>query len=237
MGLLFLENLMNFRKITYFTSIIALLFNYSLLGQEILEFIKDPITDSLVLISYEEVIIPGFTSVYYGSGTIVEMGQPHPENDDLVLAKILTAKHVVADIVKVKSHLGSEDLNGITLKRHGRYDIALVQAYVSSKCKAIEIGNYKRDKAEVKLMGYPLSTDVNKHKVWKSKKKRSTKNFTLLDSDVSPGASGGSVIEDGKIIGVISRGCVTWFQKEGEPKFTWPTVTIGVGPITELIKE
>ena len=86
-------------------------------------------------------------------------------------------------------------------------------------------------------MGYPLSTDASNHKVWKSRKKRSTENFILFDSDVSPGASGGGVIEDDKIVGVISRGCVTWFQKEGEPKFTWPTVTIGVGPIKELLKD
>ena len=228
---------MNFRKIIYFTSIIALLFNYSLLGQESLEFIKDPITDSLVLVSYEETALFGLTIVYYGSGTVIEMGDPHPENDDLILAKILTAKHVVADNVIVESHLGSKDLNGKTLKRHEEYDIALVEAYVSKKCKAIEIGKYKRDNAEVKLMGYPLSTEASKHKVWKSKKKRSTENFTLFDSDVSPGASGGGVIGDDKIVGVISRGCVTWFQKEGEPKFTWPTVTIGVGPIKELLKE
>lgn len=237
MGLLFLENLMNFRKIIYFTSIIALLFNYSLLGQESLEFIKDPITDSLVLISYEETIIPRLTAIYYGAGTIIEMGQPHPENDDLILAKILTAKHVVADNVIVESHLGSKDLNGRTLKRHEKYDVALVQAYVSSKCKAIEIGEYKKDNAEVKLMGYPLFTDISEHKVWKSKKKRSTKNFVLLDSDVSPGASGGSLIEDNKVVGVISRGCSAWFQKEGKPRFTWPTVAIGVGPIKELLKE
>ena len=228
---------MNFRKIIYFTSIIALLFNYSLLGQESLEFIKDPITDSLVLISYEETALFGLTIVYYGSGTVIEMGQPHPENDDLILAKILTAKHVVADNVIVESHLGSKDLNGKTLKRHEEYDIALVEACVSKKCKAIEIGEYKRDNEEVKLMGYPLSTDASNHKVWKAKKKRSTENFILFDSDVSPGASGGGVIEDDKIVGVISRGCVTWFQKEGEPKFTWPTVTIGVGPIKELLKE
>ena len=228
---------MNFRKIIYFTSIIALLFNYSLVGQESLEFIKDPITDSLVLISHEETVLPGLTYISYGAGTIIEMGEAHPENDDLILAKILTAKHVVADNVKVESHLGSEDLNAKTLKRHEIYDIALVEAYVSKKCKAIEIGKYKKDNAEVKLMGYPLSIDASKHKVWKSKKKRSTKNFTLLDSDVSPGASGGSVIEDDKIIGVISRGCVTWFQEEGQPKFTWPTVTIGVGPIKELLKD
>lgn len=228
---------MNFRKIIYFTSIIALLFNYSLLGQESLEFIKDPITDSLVLISHEETILPGLTYINYGAGTIIEMGEPHPENDDLILAKILTAKHVVADNVKVESHLGSEDLNAKTLKRHETYDIALIQAYVSKKCKAIEIGKYKKNNAEVKLMGYPLSIDASKHKVWKSKKKRSTKNFTLLDSDVSPGASGGSVIEDDKIIGVISRGCATWFQEEGQPKFTWPTVTIGVSPIKELLKD
>ena len=102
---------MNFRKIIYFTSIIALLFNYSLLGQESLEFIKDPITDSLVLISHEETILPGLTYINYGAGTIIEMGEPHPENDNLISAKILTAKHVVADNVKVESHLGSEDLN------------------------------------------------------------------------------------------------------------------------------
>ena len=228
---------MNFRKVTYFTSIIALLFNYSLLGQESLEFIKDPITDSLVLISHEEIIMPGLITINYGAGTIIEMGQPHPENEDLILAKILTAKHVVVDNVKVKSHLGSEDLNGWVLKRHETYDIALVQAYVSNKCKAIEIGEYKKDNAEVKLMGYPLSIDASKHKVWKSKKKRSTKNFTLLDSDVSPGASGGSVIEDDKVVGVISRGCAAWFQEKGKPQFTWPTVTIGVGPIKELLKE
>ena len=56
-------------------------------------------------------------------------------------------------------------------------------------------------------------------------------------ADVSPGASGGAVIEDNKLIGVISRGCATWFQEEGKPKFTWPTVTIGIGPIKELLKE
>ena len=84
MGLLFLENLMNFRKIIYFTSIIALLFNYSLLGQESLDFIKDPITDSLVLVSYGETTLFGLTIVYYGSGTVIEMGEPHPENDDLI---------------------------------------------------------------------------------------------------------------------------------------------------------
>ena len=58
-----------------------------------------------------------------------------------------------------------------------------------------------------------------------------------MDWYVSPVASGGAVIEDDKLIGVISRGCATWFQEEGKPKFTWPTVTIGVGPIKELLKE
>lgn len=183
------------------------------------------------------------TATGSGSGVVIEVGEDHPKRDFLVRAKVLTCFHVVSgnDKLTVAYKDGSSYFPFKIISSDKDTDLTVLEGYVSKKCIPLKLSTKIPKMGDrIRLGGYPLAADEKTPKYWQAFNGRSEKKFSwiFVEEDVQPGSSGGFAInDDNELLGIICGGSRSWFNKEGELKYTWPTRCSGVGSIRKLLEK
>ncbi len=164
-----------------------------------------------------------------GMGTVVAVDDKEVE-DGWRYGLVATADHVVdsSSGIKVRFENGRSSSNCTVLGRNKRADVALIWCKVPSGVVPLEVGE------ESIIEGDTINF------VGRFRRKFSGRASPLVYPDVAwsdvvviPGDSGGSVILNGKLVGVISGG-MQWAPNP--PQRTWPCRTSNLPALVELVK-
>ena len=165
-----------------------------------------------------------------GMGSVVKV-------DDKVLsdgwryAIIVTADHVVdADKdIQIRFENGKSAKKCSVIGRNKKSDVALVWGKVPDGTNPVEVSDeYIEEGDEIRFVGrYRRAFRGGASPLC-------FQNEAWLDAVVIPGDSGGAVLLDGKLAGVISGGLL-WAPNP--PQRTWPTRTCNIKPIIDLLEE
>jgi len=186
-----------------------------------------------------------------GTGCIVAVSSeacPDPAFADWRKAKVLTAAHVVEGTETAVIRLASGSItNGRVKRRAPNGDIAVLDAFVPPGSVATPIGEVIAPGTMVVGYGlgglgtkWPQEGEVRKLPAVFQGVEKSTviaggsvvKRETML-FDVAPrqGDSGGPIICDGKVVGVISGGIVEFRESR-----TWPLLSAHTSVIRETVR-
>lgn len=164
-----------------------------------------------------------------GMGTVISVDDKDIE-EGWRYALVATADHVVDSStgIKIKFENGRSSSNCTVLGRNKRADIALIWCKVPSDIVPLEVGE------ESIIEGDMINF------VGRFRRKFSGRASPLVFPDVAwsdvvviPGDSGGSVILNGKLVGVISGG-MQWAPNP--PQRTWPCRSSNLAALIELVK-
>lgn len=180
-----------------------------------------------------------------GSGVVIyKSEEEHPEHSYLVKGLILTAKHVAVGEKVV--YLKAEFQDGssyrpfkVVAKSDNSSDVAIIEGYVAKSCKALEVeSEIGKIGDEVKIAGYPFNLDSKTPKYFKTKIRETEKKGKLIvcDEEIQPGYSGGPIIKNGKVIGIVSGGLLWCHEKDCTP-YTWPLRAGSITPIFKMLSE
>ena len=163
-----------------------------------------------------------------GMGTVIAVDDKDIE-DGWRYALVATADHVVDSStgIKVKFENGRSSSNCTVLGRDKRADVALIWCKVPNGTVPLEVG--EESIAEGDMINF----------VGRFRRKFSGRASPLVFPDIAwsdvvaiPGDSGGSVILNGKLVGVISGG-MQWAPNP--PQRTWPCRTSNLDALLKLI--
>lgn len=184
-------------------------------------------------------------SVSYGCGTIIKIEPDHlcPEAEfkTWCRATILTAWHVVDNKnAQCVCTLANGEIANMRLIRGGeaaKRDIAICAAYIPASYQALEIAT-QNDWPTVHIFGLAgLDKLWPKAQAWERVGDRIGKSIntgvTYYDIAVSPGDSGGPILSNNKLVGVISGG-ITYEKTIGSFK-TWPLMSAKLEDIQLLM--
>jgi hypothetical protein len=173
---------------------------------------------------------------YSGSGVVVEDTGPAPAPAAAgdYIGHVLTAYHVVSadQRIRVVFRDGTIVSGVVVATTIPDDDVALLRMVVPAAIRPIPIARGVAQRTAAKLHG--LKSGVTDAVVL-----RQNRGQVYLDGLVSPGDSGGAVIVDGELVGVISGG---WFWMEPEangpnaktPR-TWPVRSAGPRPMLRML--
>lgn len=185
-----------------------------------------------------------------GSGTIIRIdgSQKCPEEQfkDWRLATVLTAWHVVDGEPPYRVVLpGGEDTN-LNVIRRGKDimdDVAVGVCYVPPGYQAIPVVSDDTEFLD-RVEAWGLAGKVNKfphdglaHRLDGNRIGRQwLDGRAYYDLVVSPGDSGGPILADGKLVGVVQGGLMARLEPSGKYSRVWPLVSVTPSRIREMAK-
>lgn len=174
-----------------------------------------------------------------GTGCIVSISEklcPDERFKDWRLGTILTAAHVVTEY-RVDVHLRNGELSVGNVAWRGDMvnDVALVKAYIPPGYEPVAIGEAPEHGSFVTAYGlgadaptYPKSGEVRRL-TGRRVGYGYAHDRSIYDITVRQGDSGGPIVRDGKVIGVVSGGLLP-FQESN----TWPLLSVHTAEIEKL---
>jgi len=146
-----------------------------------------------------------------GTGSLVALSAIVQDNGGS-LGYVATAYHVVegAGSVSVRWPNGrsAKDCNVVVFDSDN--DIAIVRVWVPAGIQPLAVAS--------DMLGNPVAKIVGRHRETSGTVLRTYDEKLFIDAEVKPGDSGGAVIVDDQLVGVVSGGWL-WV----DPNTTWPT--------------
>ena len=174
---------------------------------------------------------------YSGSGTVIGFIEASIKYEGFYWGYILTASHVVRDrstLFKVDFPNGTITINNTVVSKseiqNGFDDIALIRALIPNDVKPIQISNEVIPiNAEVELCGY----GAGDFRHWKAKYAGSVyrDGGHIIFSWAIQGDSGGPIIYNGKVVGVICFGTGIKKYKDSSRMIVGPIYGTDVGKL------
>jgi len=174
---------------------------------------------------------------YAGSGTVIEFIEASKKHEGFYWGYILTASHVVYDtatLFKVEFQNGAITINNTVVSKskigNGFDDIALIRALIPNNVKPIEISEEPIPiNEEVELCGY----GAGNFRHWKAKYAGSVyrDGGHIVFSWAIQGDSGGPIIYQGKVIGVICFGTGIKKYEDSQRMIVGPIYGTDVGKL------
>jgi hypothetical protein len=186
----------------------------------------------------------------YCSGVVIQKTtEKHPEYPGFVLGKVLTCDHLLLDqpnkTIFIKFWSGRQS-KGKILKRDSESDFMLISAWVDENCEEIPVSEKVPEAKDLcVLIGMGGVFDNGQFQPPMPENLRifsgeivgpSQKLF--LDTKVIEGDSGGPILLNGKVIGIISGG-YRWFDYEEnkvKKRYTWPTISGGTNKLIKFLE-
>lgn len=177
-----------------------------------------------------------------GTGVLIEIdeSQSLPDDENLIKCLILTCHHVIENATKIDviNHNGSQCIDIEVVNSNEHHDIALISAYIDKSCVPISIAkNVPSVNSKLRLAGFGQRSG-SKFRYFKSRLFRGTDDILIVNTDISPGDSGGPVInENNKLVGLISRGIIPFTKNQKGHSYTSPAICPSIRPINKLISK
>jgi hypothetical protein len=185
----------------------------------------------------------------YCSGVIIEKtDEKHQEYDGFVLGKILTCDHLLMDLpnkpIYIKFSSGRQS-KGKILKRDADADFMLISAWVDENSQIIPVAKtipQNNDLCTLIGMGGVFNGSFTpptpEHiRIFEGFRVGPQKQL-FIDAKVISGDSGGPIISNGEIVGIISGG-YKWFDYEEnnvKKRYTWPTLSGSTERLINFLK-
>lgn len=162
---------------------------------------------------------------------------------------VMTAYHVVKgdERVKVKYTNGRVAKDCTVLHTDPESDVAILWAWVPENVKPIKISTRAAQYNDtIRYMGLGGGIDItekNRIRDFTGKVSAPTGNISIFSDNVLiPGDSGGPVLLNGDLVGVICGGLMTYHLKpeegqENGQRVVWPARSCNLGPIRKLIEK
>lgn len=186
----------------------------------------------------------------YCSGVIIEKtNEKNKDYEGFVMGKVLTCDHLLLDLpnkpVYIKFWSGRQS-KGRILKRDSESDFMLISAWVDENSEPISVAKKTPQNNDVcTLIGMggvfnlgqfeaPMPDNL---RIFEGVVVGPTKQL-FLDAKVISGDSGGPILNNGEIVGIISGG-YKWFDYEEnkvKKKYTWPTLSGSTERLIDFLK-
>ena len=163
-----------------------------------------------------------------GMGTLIKVGDHAAPG--YRYGWVITANHVCPTDKhnRMVWHNGQSVSNCTVLHRDAPNDICVVWSVVPETYQPLELGILIKACDEVDFVGRYRRKFSGKASILTSE------NLLFADSVLIPGDSGGAVLHNGYLVGVISGG---WMWAPTEIKQTWPARAANRGPIAKLLEQ
>lgn len=213
-----------------------------------LDFVKEDYSSSIVSIKNET---PGFVDdkkaefSSFATGVIIkqdkEKHSPDPNFQNYIYTEILTCAHINNANAKLTIiTMNNITANATILKQGNEIEIDLMHlACYIPVMVPLEIGELPENQSDVIVVGLGSYAGRPKAKenirTFKGKK-IGPKHTLFLDTFPMPGDSGGPLIQNNKVVGIVSGGYNWYVNQENKQIYTWPLLSASTTKIKEFLK-